>query len=478
MLELIASILKKHCLVKPDDPLLVAVSGGVDSLCLLDILDRLNFNIIIAHFDHSLRIESAQEAEKVRLTSEKRNREFVLGKRDVAKYADQKKLTIEEASRHARYRFLIEQAKIYNTVAIAVGHNADDQVETILMHLLRGSGMDGLKGMSYRSLPNEWSQDIAIVRPLLGIWREQLDEYTKENNLQPSLDPSNTDRKLFRNRLRHELIPYLQDYNPGIKKLITQLGDTVREDLHTIEKIVDTAWDESISERGPGYIAFNYELFTQKPPGIQRRLIRRAIQLLRPKLRDIDFRTVSKAVDFTGSPTSSGKIDLQSGIFISIELNNLWLFDQSSKLPAYEWPQLEDNSEHKLTIPGFILLPNHWLFEIVESDIPGEFHKLEKYKKDLYNISLDKDKLTIPLIVRSRKPGDFIRPVGLSGHKVKLSDLFINNKIPVRLRKNWPIVCKGEHVVWVPGLHLSYDYQVSENTHKVVQISVSRKIRN
>jgi tRNA(Ile)-lysidine synthase len=478
MIELIAGILSEHCLIKSDDPLLVAVSGGVDSLCLLDILDRLNFNIIIAHFDHSLRPESAAEAEKVRIFAENRNRKFILGKGDVFKYAYQKKQTIEEASRHARYRFLIKQAEIYNASAVAVGHNADDQVETILMHLLRGSGMEGLAGMSYRSLPNEWSCETAIIRPLLGIWREQLDEYIRENNLQPSLDSSNKDIKYLRNRIRHELVSYLEDYNPQIKNLILQLGDTIREDLFLINKITEDVWNKCLLQSGPGYFAFDHKLLIQQSLGVKRRLVRRAIHILRPKLRDFNFAAVLSGVNFINTPSRSGSIDLLSGVRMLIELNKLWIFDKSIELPSGGWPQLQGFEEFKLDIPGILFLPQNWQIKNSISDVPKDCLEYAKYSKEFHSVCLDIEKLTLPLTVRSRKPGDFIKPIGMGGHKIKLSDLFINKKIPNRLRDLWPIICSGDQVIWVPGLHLSHDFQINKTTKKVVQISLTKTTSN
>ena len=164
-----------------------------------------------------------------------------------------------------------------------------------------------------------------------------MEKYSKENNLKPILDPSNADTLFFRNRIRQELVPYLEDYNPNIKQLIIQLGDIAREDLNQITSHIENKWNQSVLESGPGYIGFKYTFLNQQPVGTQRRLIRQAIQILRPRLRDVDFRTVSKATNFLQSPTKSGSIDLLSGLILAIELDHLWFHDKCAKLPIKNW---------------------------------------------------------------------------------------------------------------------------------------------
>ncbi|MCJ7625136.1 MAG: tRNA lysidine(34) synthetase TilS, partial [Anaerolineaceae bacterium] len=210
-------IIREECKLQGDQPILVGVSGGPDSLCLLDVLDRMQYSLIIAHFDHNLRSNSGKEAQIVKKISIARNLPFVHDKKDVLRFAAEENLSIEEAARITRYRFLFEQAKKFSAQAIAVGHTADDQVETVLMHLLRGTGLSGLTGMTYRSHLTKWDPEIPVVRPLIGIWKEEILSYCFERNIKPVIDESNQDVKYLRNRLRHELMPYLERYNPKIK---------------------------------------------------------------------------------------------------------------------------------------------------------------------------------------------------------------------------------------------------------------------
>ena len=236
MLDRFPTTLQSECHLEQDLLLLVGVSGGPDSLCLLDVLRRLDYRLVVAHLDHGLRPESADEALAVQRLAESLGAACVVERQDVSAFAEMHGISLEEAARSVRYRFLFEQARLYEAQAVAVGHTADDQVETVLMHLLRGAGLSGLRGMAYRSLPNTWSQDIPLVRPLLGTWREEVLAYCHANALQPHLDSSNLDIRFYRNRLRHDLIPYLKNYNPRVHEVLWRTARVLSDDYAVLEQ--------------------------------------------------------------------------------------------------------------------------------------------------------------------------------------------------------------------------------------------------
>ena len=236
---------------------------------MLDILRQLGYRLIVAHLDHSLRAESAQEAEQLRHLVEGYSLPFVLERGDVQAYAARHSLSIEEAAREVRYRFLFDQAARCQAQAVAVGHTANDQVETVLMHLLRGSGLAGLRGMSYRSLPNPWSQSIPLVRPLLGAWREEILAHLAQSGLQASLDASNLDTRYYRNRLRHELVPQLEQLNPGVKQRLWQMADILAEDENVLEMVEQAAWASCILTQGPGFVALDAGVLRTQAAGLQ-----------------------------------------------------------------------------------------------------------------------------------------------------------------------------------------------------------------
>jgi tRNA(Ile)-lysidine synthase len=204
------SILREECKLDKDQPILVGVSGGPDSLCLLSRLHEAGWRVIAAHFNHHLRTEAAEEAAAVEELAARMQVAFVGGAADVRQYAAERKLSIEAAARDLRYRFLFEQARRDAAQAVAVGHTADDQVETVLMHFLRGAGLNGLKGMQYRSFLREYDVALPLVRPLLDMWRADTAAYCVEHGLSPHYDASNESTDFLRNRLRNELIPLLE----------------------------------------------------------------------------------------------------------------------------------------------------------------------------------------------------------------------------------------------------------------------------
>ena len=284
MLEYLQSVLRTKCELDPRLPVLVGVSGGPDSLCLLDGLHRLGYDLIVAHLDHRLRPESLEEARAVERMAGDRDLPFILEYENVNQYAIQQGNSVEEAARILRYRFLFRVAAAQNFQAVVVGHTADDQVETVLMHILRGAGLDGLKGMTYRSLPNAWSDTIPLVRPLLGAWRDEIMAYINAKDLHPLEDASNLDMRFYRNRLRNELIPYLEGLNPGVRGRLWRMADILAEDHNVLEKITEDIWNACLQESGAGYLAIGLQILADQPLGVRRRLVRRAISMLRPGL--------------------------------------------------------------------------------------------------------------------------------------------------------------------------------------------------
>ena len=217
---MLETVFRDQCGLDPNRPVLAGVSGGPDSLCLLDILHTAGYRVIVAHFNHQLRPEADQEADSVSARARSLGLPFASACADVRAYAGAHRLSLEEAARMLRYQFLFASARKYEAQAVAVGHTADDQVETVLMHFLRGAGLAGLKGMEYRTLLPVFDQQIPLVRPLLSLWRADTEAYCREHALQPHYDVSNTDQAFFRNRLRHALLPELEKYNPRVKESV------------------------------------------------------------------------------------------------------------------------------------------------------------------------------------------------------------------------------------------------------------------
>lgn len=448
---------------------------------MLDQVLRLGWRASAVHLNHGLRPEADEEEQKLRRFAKNRQVELISGKADVAGFARDNQLSIEEAARFARYRFLFEQARALDAQAVLVAHNADDQVETVLMHLLRGAGLSGLKGMEPCLLPNPWSGSLPLVRPLLQVWRSEILAYCQENGLDPSFDPSNLDTRLHRNRLRHELIPFLESINPRARQLIWRTSDILRFDHEVIEEAARQAWLRCFAVPGEGCLALKTAAVLDEMEGIQRRVVRQAVSLLRPGLRDIDFELARRALAAMQQGPSPGRRDLGANLFIYVEDDLTWISDWEAELPRGPWPQMPALEQRcpvlHLPIPGRLLLSGGW--ELVASPAgeagPALASALEN--KDPYQVWLDLDRLEQPLQVRCRRPGDRFRPLGLHGHSLKLSDFLINQKMPARARDAWPVVCSADEIAWIPGLQLAHPFRLRAETARFVHLHLLKQVQ-
>ncbi len=444
-------------------------------MCLLDILNHLGYTLIIGHLNHGLRLEADADAELVGQVAKNLGIKVIQGKEDVPAFAQENKFSIEEAARVLRYGFLFTQARLNGAQAVAVAHSADDQVETMIMHLLRGTGLSGLKAMSYITLPNAWSQDIPLIRPLLSSWRHEIIQYCQDRDLHPIQDKSNQDTNYYRNRLRHELIPYLESYNPQVRKILWRTTQTLAGDDEILEKAVGKAWRKCLMEEGPGYVAFRCSALARQSKGMQRRLVRQGLNRVRPGLRDVDFETVERAVGFITKPARTATISLSGGCYLLIEGDRLWLAGRDADLPGFEWPQVPGGVTFGLDVPGEITLPNGWSLKaelVCRSDLPLSF----KTNLDAFQAWLSFERINLPLLIRARHPGDRFQPLGMLENTVKLSDFMINARLPRRARSAWPLVCSHETIVWIPGQNISNGVRLDEDTHQVVFLQLRGRL--
>jgi tRNA(Ile)-lysidine synthase len=473
-LEKIQKILSEDCSLTMDIPLVVGVSGGADSLCLLDVLHALGYPLIVAHFDHGLRPESAADAAQVRGEAEARSLAFVTERQDVAALAREESFSIEEAARIARYGFLYDQARQNGAQGIAVAHTADDQVETVLMHLLRGAGMAGLKGMTYRIIHPEWDPEIPLLRPLLGAWRSEIEAWCEEHALWPLHDASNADTTFFRNRLRHELIPYLSDYNPRIKDVVWRMSQSLTGDYEVLQLAIEETWDEVCLREGEDYVELSVEAMCHYPRGMQRSLVRRAIACLRPLLRDIDFDAVERALAFVAAPTDSGQMDLIAKLVLWSENGHIFLAERHAKVIDAGWLQMPPEMEISLDVPGEVELDDWRLIATLQNEI--DLDELSETMADPWQAWLDADLLKLPLVLRTRRPGERFKPLGMDGHSMKLSDFWVNEGLNRRARTGWPLVFSGEELASVPGFRPAHPFRLTAQTKRAVHLQWSQPV--
>ncbi|RPI86872.1 MAG: tRNA lysidine(34) synthetase TilS [Chloroflexi bacterium] len=474
MFEQLSFILQHKCQFDPHKFIIVGVSGGPDSLCLLDVLYKKRYKVVAAHLNHQLRQTASEDAEMVRGVAARMRIPFVVENVDVEAFAAANSVSIEEAARITRYRFLFRTAVKGNAQAVAVAHNADDQVETFLMHLLRGSGLSGLRGMEYRSLPNSWSDTIPLVRPLLGIWREEIVAYLKERKLQPVFDVTNLNVNYQRNRVRHALLPYLEGYNPETRKILFRTAQLLTGDYEIIEKYVQKVYERTVVTEVEGAVGLQYEFIRAEDVPVQRHLLRKAIAALRPGLRDINFEAIERFVSFLQNPPRSGQTDLTAGLRLVFEGDKVWVADWNADLPTGGWPSIP-KTPIEFIPPTTVELGDGWVLAASEPTRIEDFNDRYDRNQDPFTAWIDPTKIQLPLMLRRRMAGDRYRPLGMEGNSLKLSDLMINHKLPKRARESWPIVCSGDEVVWVPGIRPGHAARLDNHTAEVVQLKLCKE---
>lgn len=307
-------------------PVLLAVSGGPDSLCMADavlaLANELGLHPTIAHLDHGLRGDDARaDAAFVQAFADSRQCAAILEHVDVKTLAHECRQSIEVAARVARYRFLASAARAVGAAHIVLAHNAGDQAETVLLRLLRGTGLRGLRGMQvFSPLPAEFSaaEDITLVRPLLSVERVEIECYCAARDLSPRHDASNDEPHHLRNRVRHELLPLLESYNPGIRRVLMRLADTASTDMEIIEHATRLAYASTLVTAAPDAVTMDRLAWQQLPVGLQRATLREAIRHLKGSLTDLKYAGIEEARDVLNSDARSAEIAILADVRIRV----------------------------------------------------------------------------------------------------------------------------------------------------------------
>jgi tRNA(Ile)-lysidine synthase len=242
--------------------------------------------------------------------------------------------------------------------------------------------------------------------------------------------------------------------------------------------MIQRSWQECLLELGEGYVCFDYDNFKEQSLGIQRQVFRRAIAMLQPGSRDIDYETIERAVSFLASPTRSAQCDLKSGLRLLFEDDRIWLASWETALPSFKWPQLEDPTPTELDVPGRLILGEGWeLHSELMTDV--DLVREQAFTNtNPFQAWLDASKLQYPLSVRVRQSGDRFKPLGMKGRSMKLAEFMVNVKIPRRARAVWPLVCSGDEVLWIPGFRIGHSSRVTLQTKEILQLSLVKKKLN
>lgn len=463
----------QKCSLHKDEPIVVGVSGGADSLCLAELFFRSGFHIIVAHFNHQLRSTSGEDAKLVEDFAVKRRVQLFLGTDDVRAYCEKYSFTLEEGARNIRYDFLFKIARETHSQAVAVGHTSDDQAETVLMHFLRGAGVSGLKGMQFRTILGQFFDSKPVVRPLLETSREETEKVCADLGIRYASDESNFDTTFTRNKLRLELLPLLDSYQPGIRRRLLKTALLMTELDALVDGFVADSYDELILNDGPDFKVLSLRLFREKEPALQRAIIRRVIRSLRQTLLDVDFDCVDRVMKLVQTPNSQKRVQILDGLEATLTGKSLLLKDEL--VQVMEPDQLWIHADQPINLPhpeGKLVIGN---CEFTVSEIKregGSYPAIENVNH--FTCQMDRKKIHFPLFVRTRRNGDRVQPYGMAGHSMKLSDFWINNKLSRYARENHPLVCDSNGICWIPGFRIMHPYQISEDTETILMLKAAR----
>ena len=444
-------------LISRGDKIVVGVSGGPDSLCLLHILNEIKqeyeLTLIVAHVNHNLREEAKFEADFVEKVSKSLGLKFYLANVNIEELSKEKKKSCEEVAREYRYNFFNEVVNNTGATKIAVAHNLNDNSETILMHIIRGSGIEGIKGISVKN--NN------IIRPLLSTTREEIEKYCVDNNLTPMIDKTNFETVYTRNKVRNKIIPMLSEINPEVLNSITRLGNILSEEDEFISDYIDKIYNDiKIEEKS---IKISKAKFVNLPKGLQRRILRKAICEFKGDLIDISYKTLENAISSILISQNGNIIKVANGIKILINYDILEFVEKIEK---------NNEFEYELNIPGKTYIKELDIY--INSEIKNA-NEVEDFIKIPNKKFFDIEKTGKKLYVRNRRSGDSFSPNGLCGTK-KIKDFFSDLKIPTEERDKIPILTNKDDIIWVMGFRTSKKFLKDKNTKEVVILNYGKDI--
>jgi len=451
--------IKEYKMISPGDSILIGVSGGADSTSLLYVLNSLKeelkiSSIYVAHLNHMLRKTEGDLDQKFAENLSKNLGLLCLSESaDVEAYAAQEKLSMEDAGRRLRYAFYAQTAKKVGANKIVLGHTADDMVETLLMRLLRGAGLKGLTGIP----PVRGN----IIRPIIKIWRKEIDTYIASLKLVPRIDHTNYESKYLRNRVRLKLIPQLKIYNLNIKEILLQTVLLLTEDYLYMESKTKEALEEIIKSDKEGTLELDAQKLRSFEPPIVGHLIRTAIEMVKGDLSELAFSHIHGIIKNLDS-SEKWELHLPDKTYAIGNKNTLIITKEPPKEPQ------------KVSYHYTIQVPGEFIIKEANVKIKAEILEKSTTPSEAPNEAfLDYDVSGKELVVRSRKDGDRFFPLGMKGAK-KLQDFFVDQKIPMEERDMMPIVESAKQIIWVAPLRIDERAKVNKKTSKILKLSLQK----
>ena len=450
-------IIIEQNLITENSKIFIAVSGGIDSIVLFSLfhLIKTEFKLTlkIIHLNHKIRgAEADRDQLFVEQLGEKYSIPVISKKINVIQYAKKNKYSIEESARILRYKFFTEEMENSDFDYTALGHHADDQVETILDHLLRGSGIRGLGGMKYKN--------DNYIRPLLKIYRNEIETYAQQNVLKYLIDSTNSELKYKRNKIRHKLIPHLEEYNPAITKGLLRTGQIIHDTELFLINEAEKAFSKCLKNIEKGKIILDINYFFNYFSIIQVYVLYHILTLFDINKNILNSDMIYQLLSIIQKRKSGTKFCLNHKWEFLIDHDEL-IFHLSHK-NTFEF-EIKLNTQYSIQ-------SNKKIFQtclIDRTQLPKSFSSNKNIEY------IDFDKVTEPLIIRNFKNGDRFTPLNMKGQK-KVSDFFTDNKIPLHLRKEIPLLTCTKSIIWIIGYQIDDRYKVTNTTKKILKLEIKK----
>jgi tRNA(Ile)-lysidine synthase len=470
LLDLVRGTIERHRLLAPKrrNRVIVAVSGGPDSVALLDVLVQLRseyrLDLRVAHLNHMLRPQAADDAEFVRAVAADYGLAVTVESADVRKLGARAKLSLEEAGRNARREFLLRTAKAAHAHRIALGHHADDRVETVLMRVLRGTGVDGLAGI------RPWAHP--FIRPLFDASRAQIEQYLHERGLAYREDPSNRDPAFLRNRIRWELLPALEDMQPGFKAAALRLSELASQDrIYLLTQSATLLFQKVLAERAKRSVSLRLAALSRlryrASSAMRWRVVREALRCLPGGLADIEQTHIEAVLRLAAEGKSGDRIHLPHGVVAERGYGVLILRLGETAHRRAGAPSPKDVGEFVLTVPGETEIAP--LNMTIVAQVLPRATALSPLQEPPSVAQLDYAVAAGPPMLRTWRRGDHFTPLGMRG-SMKLHDFFVNQKVPRDQRQRTPLITAGGDIAWIVGMRLDDRFKVTAATTTVLRL--------
>ena len=475
----IADFVNEKKLFEGSSKLLLAVSGGADSMALLYAMKALKAGRIFgsdlhcAHINHLLRARQAESDEDFVVEQANRLKLAVTARRiNVREFARNNKLSIETAARNLRLRSLLDIAGANNCSHIVMGHQKDDNAETILHRMLRGTGFRGLAGI----WPiRKFDDKVWFVRPLLCVTRSEIIDYLNEKGLKWCEDRTNTDCKYTRNYIRHRLLPVIQKDNSGsLVEQLFRLSESARTFYDMICEYVNDI-RPNVAEQRDGKMVFNLKFFSLQPKPVKVELIRRSLADIGCGEKDLTRQHYQRILKLAATNVTGRTIELPGGFVVRREYGDL-IFVQCGRVGLA--PPASKQTLHAKDTPGTVLkVPGKTNFDkyLIEAEILDaggrEFEDFKATKTSFIEY-FDLDKIKLPLTIRFRRPGDKFIPLGQKNEK-KLSKFLTDQRIPYDIRRNILVITDSEKIIWLWPVRMTEQAKLTDNTSKILQLQIT-----